>query len=673
MKSRKETSKLTKTYLPDDPISKLAFVGPASIKKLEILNIHTIKDLLYHFPFRFEDTRDISNIEDLKKKELGTIIAHLVQIKNFRSRSGKWLTKANFSDNSGNIGAIWFNQPYLTKSLRVGQSYILNGKVDRKWGPATISNPQIEVYLVDQKENSNIGKLSPIYPTTYGISQKWLRARIHGLKENIDQIIDDYLPTDIIKDQKMLTLSQAIEKIHFPSDTNDIKKAKYRLGMDELIDIQVKVQKQLNKEKKYESFKIKNKSSTTLENEFIRSLQFELTDCQKKAILEISKDLSSNSPMNRLLNGDVGSGKTIVSLAPAIETFACGYSTIIMAPTTVLATQHHKNIKRLLDNYSLKVPVRLLTSSHKEELTNQPQIIIGTHAILFEKELPENIAYLIIDEQHRFGVDQRNLLIKKIREKNKGKSPHYLTMTATPIPRTLTMSLFGYKDISVLDELPKGRKPIKSYLVPENKRQSSYQWIKEKLKLKEQLFIICALVEESEKVEAKSAKEEYLRIKSIFKNFKVALVHGQLKDQEKNNILDDFKAQKYDVLVATPVVEVGIDIPNATMMIIENAERFGLAQLHQFRGRIGRNQKEAHCFLFTDSDNDETTDRVKYFADHPSGFDVSEYDLKKRGPGEVYGNKQSGIINLRFAQITNMNYVKKAEKIAKTLITRDQE
>ncbi|MDD3661820.1 MAG: ATP-dependent DNA helicase RecG [Candidatus Dojkabacteria bacterium] len=681
--------KTVQTYSPADPVTDIPLIGPSYAHALEQLNIHTVKDLLYHFPFRYEDTRTILSIEELRTEGQGTIQGTVLSVSNTRTRNGRFLTKALIEDGSGSIPAVWFSQPYLSKVLKRGEIFLFSGKTGEKWGPVTLMNPQYERISQDvfswnsDSAPIHLGKLSPVYPETRGITSKWLRARLKTLKPYITELIEDFLPVSVLEQENLMDLPSAITALHFPKDEDDVRRARERLGADELVRIRLQTKETLAARARWNAYEIKDPEQSTLIKQQLTALPFSLTRAQTKALEEIAEDIQKATPMYRLLNGEVGSGKTVVSLLAALACIDSGYTTVIMAPTTILAHQHYESVTTLLKRADIHVPVQLLTGETSLSNITLPQIIIGTHALLFTTALPNNTALIVIDEQHRFGVVQR----KKLMQLTAGKSaeaqestvseeepqpqgilPHYLTMTATPIPRTLTMALYGSTSVSVLDELPHGRIPVKTHVVSESKRRDAYTWIGDKLEEGQQAFIICPLVEGSDKVQAKAVTEEFEHLKTdIFPTTSLALLHGQMKEDEKTAILNDFKNCTYDILVATPVIEVGIDIPNATMMIIEDAERFGLAQLHQLRGRVGRGDQQAYCFLFTSSRNPDAQDRLQYFASHQSGFDVAEYDLKRRGPGEVYGIRQSGLLDIQFADLSDPDAFKQAQRIADML------
>lgn len=638
------------------PVDTMPLIGPRQKKYLEQLDIETIQDLLYHIPYKYKDTSNIIPIKQLKEEGEGTILAEVLSIKNIWTRSRKVLTKATVSDNSGQINLVWFNQSFLTKNVHVGETFLFEGKLSKK--SSDFSNPAYEKFTTHQ---THLGKITPFYPETAGITSKWLRARINWLKPQIGKIVEDKLTKEILEKYNIVNLKEAIEKIHFAKDFEEIETARKRLAFDEMLNISIQIEEKKNRRMKRKAFKITRREEEI--KKFVSKLPFELTKDQKIATDEILKDMENEKPMNRLLNGDVGSGKTIVAGICAYNAFLSEYSTVIMVPTTILAKQHYKTFTQLFKN----IDIQLRISKKKIEYSKKPQIIIGTHALLFNTDMPENTGLVVVDEQHRFGVNQR--------AKISGKKTHYLTMTATPIPRTLTSIIYGDMDISLIIEKPKDRIPVETKFMTPEKRQECYEAIARKIKnsdFKEQAFIIFPLIEESEKIDAKAATVEYETIsKTWFKDIKTNLLHGKIKEEDKNDILKKFKEKKTNVLFATSVIEVGIDFPDATMMIIESAERFGLAQLHQFRGRIGRGDKKSYCFVIANSLTESSKRRLRYFSKNNSGFDVAEYDLKSRGPGEVYGLRQTGIPILKVADITDFELLNKTRDVAQYLREKD--
>lgn len=651
----------------DDPITQVPLVGTAKSVLLENLGINTVKDLLFHIPSRYKDTSSIITIDQLKIEREGTIVGTLESIKNIYTRSRKVLTRATISDGTGRIEAVWFNQRYLAKSLNPNEQYLFEGKLNPKQTRPQLVSPTYEKYYQGVVNQKHVGRITPFYPETANISSKWLRARLDDVFKNLEDTIFDPIPQDILKEKQLPTINEAINLVHNPQEVEDINIGRGRLEFDELLRVALQIESEAHQQTGKKANIIPVDFNTVYE--FISQLPYNLTDDQVMAIRDIIKDINSTNPMRRLLNGDVGSGKTVVAAAVMYGVFKSGLTSLLMAPTSILARQHFKTISNMLEPLGVKVQLR--TSSEQIENSKDPQVIIGTHALLFEKELPDNIALVVVDEQHRFGVNQRKELLEK---DTNSLIPHYLSMTATPIPRTLTNILFGDMSVSFINQLPLNRLPIKTHYVPKAKRDSCYTWVKERIietNYKEQAFIIFPLVDESEKLEAKSAKKEFETLTStVFKGINAALLHGQMKEKEKDEVLKDFKEGKYSILIATPVVEVGIDIPNATMMIIENAERFGLAQLHQFRGRVGRNSLQSYCYLLAGDSVDEENgvERLMYFSQHNSGFDVAEYDLQTRGPGEVFGVKQSGIPKFKVATITNIKLLLQCREVAKELI-----
>ena len=648
----------------NSPVTEIRMVGDHYASLLERLNILTVKDLLFHIPSKYQDTSNILTVEEFLKVGDGTFLCEFKNVKTIHTRTHKVFTKATAFDKTEKIEILWFNQPYLEKTLKEDITYLLDGKTTIKKGKTVLYSPKYEIYKGEIDKQVHLGKLTSIYPETKGVSSKWIRHKLSILRKDISKLIKDPFDDSLISEMKLLPLNQAIEDIHFPKDLKNIEIARKRLAFDEMLIIAFKIEEGIKKKEKRKASKqglYQNKIA-----QFISSLPYELTDDQKKSYKKILSDLTRPFPMNRLLNGDVGSGKTVVAAIAILNTILNKKSAILMAPTTVLAQQHYDTFQSLFKNF--KIPIELCISENKKPLKSKSRLIIGTHAILYKEELP-NIGLLIIDEQHRFGVSQR----KKLKMKKK-ESPHFLSMTATPIPRSLTKSIYGEIDISLIKEIPKNRIPIETYHTPYKKRLDCFQWISKKVKENNgQVFLVYPLIEESSKISAKSVIKEFEELnKGIFRDLKLVFLHGRMKNSEKNKMLTDFREKKYDILISTSVIEVGLDIPNATIMVIENAERFGLAQLHQLRGRVGRGTKQSYCFtILGEESSEETTDRLKYFAKHNSGFDVAEYDLRRRGPGEVYGLIQSGIPQFKVARLDDFKLLNTARKVAKDILKKD--
>lgn len=631
-------------------VSSLPFVGPNYEKKLDKLGIETISDLLHHIPHRYLDFSNTSKINDVKIGEVVTVIGTIKSLINQSTKKGRLMQIGQIEDETGKISIVWFSQPFLTKMLFPETKVAVSGEATWFAGKPAFFSPQYE--KVNEETNLvHTGKIVGVYPETAGITSKWLKARIKYALERVD--IKEFLDSKDIETNKMMSFSEAIKNVHFPKSLLDAKKAKERLAFNEFFELLTKA-----KERKKKLLKKKGISLSFSEkeiNEFIKSLSFELTTSQEKVTKEILLDLSKNVPMNRLLQGDVGSGKTIVSAISAFVVVLSGYQTVFLAPTQILANQHYETLKNVFKN--LPIRVSLVTGSVVKKELGVNDIIVGTHALL--SRTFEKVGLLVIDEQHKFGVKQINFL-QKI-------NPHVLTMTATPIPRTIAQTLFSDMDLSIINELPKNRQKIKTWLVPNEKRDNAYSWIEEQIKTKKsQAFIICPLVEESESEtlkDVKSVKKEFESLKVIFKNFNLGLLYGKMKEIEKNKLLSDFSKGEIDILVSTPVVEVGIDIPNATIMVIEGSDRFGLAQLHQLRGRVGRGQKESYCLLFTENNSEKATERLTALTKITSGFELAELDLKLRGAGDVLGTKQSGFGNLKIADWSNTKLIKLASEI----------
>ncbi|EKD85620.1 MAG: ATP-dependent DNA helicase [uncultured bacterium] len=635
----------------------------ASLEKLGIVNF---EDFLFHIPFRYDDYSIISKINQLQPGEVVTIRGKVIDIKNQYTRRHFVLQTAKIEDETGIIEIVWFNQPYIAKTISKGDFISLSGKIEQKLNKLVMQSPDYEI--VPQKRDpasdgrtSNFihtGRLVPVYNETRGVSSKWLRRQVFKLlNENKNELVD-FLPKEIVSKHKLQEFSQAIQKAHFPDNLGEVTSAIKRLSFDELFLMQASAnvrKEEWDKELKSNPFEIK-KFKTKIDT-LTKTLPFTLTHAQTRTLEEVFSDLALKKPMNRLLEGDVGSGKTIVAGISMYLAHLNGFQSILMAPTEILANQHYKTISNLLSPFGLKISLRT-SANKKNEIFD---ILVGTHAVISESVKLTKLGFVVIDEQQRFGVEQRTILRKK------GDNPHVLTMTATPIPRTIALTMYGDLDLSILDEMPRGRKEIKTWLVPNVKRNNAYDWIKKQIDAnKSQVFIVCPFIEESESLSSvKAAAKEFDDLqKNVFEKYKLALIHGKLKSKEKNEILQNFKEEKCDILIATPVVEVGIDIPNADIIIIEASERFGLSQLHQLRGRVGRNDRQAYCLLFTESSNPLTQQRLKAMEKTNIGAELAELDLRMRGPGEIYGTRQSGRNFLKIASFSDFDLIKQTKEEA---------
>lgn len=646
----------------ESPIESLSGVGPVFVNKLKKLGISTVEDLVFHFPSRHVDFSNKVSIRDLEIDEPVTITGQVISIKNVYTKTGKFLQTAVISDGEETVEAIWMRQPYLPRRIPAGTYISLSGKLTFWGNKKAFAFPQYEKFT---GEYVNTGGLIPVYPETAGITSKWLRARIAQLINKIE--VDDFISKKDLSDLNLMDRHSAVVKIHKPQTENDQRLARERLAFDEVLMLQITshLRKLWWRENTKTHKLVVNETNIS---EFFGSLPFELTNSQSKSILEIYKDMSGGLPMNRLLQGDVGSGKTAVAGAGAFAAFINNKKTVLLAPTQILAQQHYETINKLLSPFG--VEVALVTSDKATQSAQTADVVVGTHALLFKASIVESAAFVVIDEQHRFGVKQRGK-IAKIATKAK-EVPHVLTMTATPIPRSVALTLYGDLALSTLDELPRGRQKITTWVVPPEKRLGAEKWIRDQIiEHGSQAFVVCPFIEESAVdtlKEVKAATIEYERLRGVFSELSVGLLHGRMSAEEKNKILDDFKSKKYDILVSTPVIEVGIDIPNATIMVIEGAERFGLASLYQLRGRVGRGEKKSYCLLFSESRSKKVKDRLKAVARATSGRELAEIDLKTRGPGEILGLKQHGVPELKIARWDDMVLFKKARDYAQKVV-----
>ncbi|MDP2720389.1 MAG: ATP-dependent DNA helicase RecG [bacterium] len=646
------------------PIGQIPKVGSFHTSRLKKLKIETVEDLVHHYPFRYENLGTPVKINALKVGERVSTAGKVEQIQNIRTRYGKNLTFATINDGTASIEAVWFNQPFLVKTVTPGAKIGLAGKIDYFSHKPTLINPDYELLnKPGTKGGFHTKGLVPIYPETSRLSSKWLRNKIKEMLPMVVGKIDETLSSESRSRNSLITKRQALWQIHFPNSEEQVKQARRRLAFEEIFITSLQaIERKASWEKlvKARPLNIHQEKILTL----ISNLPFNLTSSQNKVIKEILADLSAGKSMNRLLQGDVGSGKTVVAAIAAYVAYLNGYQTAFMAPTEILAAQHLKTLTSILSPLGVKLSIR--TSSSKKR--GPFDIIVGTHAILSKNVTFDNLALVIIDEQHRFGVEQRALL------RTKAKRAHVLTMTATPIPRSLALVIFGDLDISTLDELPQGRKKIKTFVVPPEKRNRAYQFLRNKILEKRQAFIICPIIEPSETLStAKAAKEEYSHLKTeVFPDLKLGLLHGKMKHSEKEIVLENFRDNNLNILVATPVVEVGIDVPNATVMMIEAAERFGLASLHQLRGRVGRSDQQAYCLLFTESSTENVIERLSSLEKHHLGLKLAKIDLKMRGPGHIFGTAQSGIPSFKIAELTDLPLINAARNEANLVFNQQK-
>jgi len=649
-------------------VSELTLVGPYYQKKLAKLGINTISDLIEHVPHRYIDFSKIYPISKLSSGDIVTVKGEVISIKNQYTRSVRKIQIAQVKDKTGTVEAIWFNQPYLINTVKEGEILSLSGKVDWFGRKLAFIAPEFEKNVLG-KSGLHTGRLVPIYPETSGLSSKWLRGRIKDAVISVSDNVSEFLPNEVLEKYELINIKDSYYYIHFPQSLEEAEKGRERLAFNELLLLQIaSLKRKLNWQKNDTTFDLKIDKKVL--NEFISNLKFNLTDSQKEVVEDILNDFDKDYPMNRLLEGDVGSGKTVVAAIGAFISFINGYQSAFMAPTQILAQQHYKTLQELFSPY--KARISLFTSGQITKDLGKEDILVGTHSLINKNALFDKVSFVVIDEQQKFGVAQREKLIKKA--KNKFVSPHVLNLTATPIPRTVALTLYGDLDLSILKELPKGRKSITTWLVPPTKREGAYKWIKENIiKNKTQVYIVCPLIEESEKEtmqSIKSVKKEFENIKKIYPDLSVDLLHGKLKAKEKEEVIDKFKNGKTDILVSTPVVEVGIDVPNATIMLIEGAERFGLSSLHQLRGRVGRSDKKSYCLLFTETKSDKAIERLSALQRNLNGFELSELDLNLRGPGEVFGTKQHGFPELRIASWQDIKLIKKTKNLAMEIIDK---
>lgn len=675
-----------------DPVSVLGRIRGTTQAKLAAIGIETVHDMLWHFPNRHVDFRNVKPIAELMVGETATVVGTIqksrVAFIGRRMRS----TEATIADESGRIRCLWFNQPYLAKSLPEGARVGIAGKVGAYRKRPQFDSPEWE--RLDNAESTHVARFVPIYPLTQGLPGRTVRKLARAAVDRYLPLLPESLPAEVLEETGYPPESDAIQDLHFPESLSTREVARERLAFQELLAIQLAVIRRKREDRARADAPVIRMSGDFLQ-EFVQALPFQLTNAQMRAITELRGDLARPEPMARLLQGDVGSGKTVVAAVAMLAAVAQGNQAVLMAPTEILAEQHHQTFSRIFGggdagsvfhDYTvapaLGRPVRmaLLTGStparRKREIVQairdgQLDVVVGTHALIEEAVAFEKLGLAVVDEQHRFGVMQREMLRNR---RDGGGSPHLLVMTATPIPRTLALTIYGDLDVSRLDELPPGRRPPETHFAGPDDREAVYDRVHEEIAAGRQVFFICPLVEESEAVEAKSAVQEFERLRSaVFPELadRMRLLHGRMSSNDKDAAMADFRDRRADILVSTAVIEVGIDVPNATVMVIEGADRFGLSQLHQFRGRVGRGEYASFCYLLTDSDGDPARERLTLMESTTDGFELAEADLGIRGPGEYFGTRQSGLPDLRVAKLTDHELLLQARNWAERLLDRD--
>ena len=685
----------------DSPVSVLKGVNRGIEEKFAKLNppVRTVRQLLHHFPSRYHDYSEMRPIAQLEFGEEQTVVGTVFSVSTNafgRYRKG---TEAVISDKSGTIRVMWWGQTYVARRLKQGQKVALSGKVSAFRNRMQMENPEIEELDEDTMSSR---RLVPVYPSTEGLFQKTLRGFIKDAVDAFADRLSEPLPDDLRKRNNLMAIGQAIRQVHFPESHEKAESARHRFGFEELLYIEIGVVRRRNEAQSGGGAPVLALPAEARQG-FVDSLPFSLTGAQSRAIDDVLGDISDETPMTRLLEGDVGSGKTVVAAAALIAAVHSGFQGAIMAPTEILAEQHFRTFVRLLDTQKDEAPVEgpwfqasgsgylvletpympkpvriaLLTGSLKASEKSAVQdaiangevdIVVGTHALVQQGVEFARLGLAVIDEQHRFGVEQR----AKLREK--GGSPHVLVMTATPIPRTLALTVYGDLDITVLNEMPPGRPKVKTFRVLPYRRQEAFEFVEKKVQEGRQAFIICPLVEESESIEAKAAVTEYERLsRDVFPHLRLGLLHGRMPSGEKDDVMRSFRDHEIDILVSTAVVEVGVDVPNATVMLIEGADRFGLSQLHQFRGRVRRSQEQGYCFLLSENPSPESEERLAIMETTDDGFELAEEDLRIRGPGEYFGTRQSGMPDLRVAQLTDVELIQATREEATRLLREDPE
>lgn len=647
----------------DSPLAVIRGVGAQIAEKFSVLDVNTIQDLLYFFPRRYEDFSNIMPVAEIIPGKV-TLQARIESVASRYVRRGLHITEAVLMDSTAKTRAVWYNQPYRAEQLKTNDEFYFSGNYELQRNRYVLSNPASE--KVNEHTN-NTGRIIPIYPETRGLKSSKIRQLVRQVLP-IMQILPETLPPELIKREKLLDLNSALKQLHFPESSDLLERARRRMAFEETMELVLAALLNKNENTKQISNVIEFNQATA--QKFTKNLPFSFTDAQKRTAWEILQDLTKAEPMNRLMQGDVGSGKTAVATMASHMAVNAGFQVAFMAPTEILANQHAETVSKLLQPYDVNmalltgsVPVKAKQLLQAKIASGEVDLVIGTHALIQKDVQFKNLGLIIIDEQHRFGVEQRTELLSRGQ-----KMPHLLSMTATPIPRSLQLTVYGELEISIINELPAGRQPIITEIYSPYQRAEVYRKIDQEIANGRQVYIVCPLVGEGLQEEIKNVEVEYKNLQtSIFKHRRLGLLHGQLKTDEKDKVMQAFKSGEIDILVATTVVEVGVDIPNATIMLIEGAERFGLAQLHQLRGRVGRGQYQSYCCLIPSSGK-QPPPRLYELEKSQDGFYLAEADLKLRGPGEIYGKMQHGALNLKVANITDLQLIKRVREAAEWLM-----
>lgn len=644
-------------------------VGPKTAAQLRAAGLLTVGDLIMFLPRKHDDFTGLVPIVELKPGKV-TIKARCEAISTRPVRRGLRLTTAVLADETGKLNAVWFNQPYRTQQLGgSGDEFFFSGEFEYNYGRYQLTNPSAEIA---KEMPIQAEALMPVYHTIHGLKSVTVRKVLETLRP-LMSVLPETLPESIVKSEQFMSRAEAVSTMHFPKSLDDVARARDRLAFEELFELLLASQLNKLENQKLEGYHIPFEQEVV--KQFVSKLPFALTGAQRRAAWDILQDFERKVPMNRLLQGDVGSGKTVVAGLAARQAASHGYQTALMAPTEILATQHAETLDTLLSPFGVKVGLligsvkgKARTTLYEQIASGEVDVVVGTHAVIQDKVEFKNLGFVVIDEQHRFGVDQRQKLLSK-----SGVLPHLLAMTATPIPRSLALTVYGELDVSILNERPAGRLPIKTKIISPVGVPAMYEHVDAEISKGRQVYVICSLIDDNPDNDIKSVTAEHQRLKrTIFGHRQIGLLHGKMRPSEKDEVMQDFKDGKYDILVSTTVVEVGVDVPNATTMIIENADRFGLSQLHQLRGRVGRSAHQSYCYLVMSSSS-KPSERIREIEKSNDGFYLAEVDMNLRGPGEIYGRMQHGALNLQIATLADTHLIARAQKAVKRFVESSDE